>query len=114
MTPTCSPACTGTEFPQDLGALREFTYALAPGDVVRVVVMRELSSAEINRFADALTDGTDLDLAEDVAEGKSIFVVSPVEDVAAFAKTITVGKVTEVDLETRTITVDVAEKREGE
>ena len=101
-------ASAGGTAPVDLAA--------KPGDVVHIVVTRELTTAEIDRIADILLDGSgaDRELTDDVADGKTVFVVSPVKDVAAFAKAITVGKVTQVDLETRTITVEVPEQREGE
>ena len=84
-----------------------------PGDIVKIVVTRELAAAEIDRIADTLLlDGseTDLDLTDEVADGKTVFVISPVKDIAAFARTITFGKVTQIDVGTRTIVVEVAEK----
>jgi hypothetical protein len=38
-TPACSTACTVADFPQDWGVLREFTYALTPGDVVTDILI---------------------------------------------------------------------------
>jgi hypothetical protein len=101
-------ASTGETAPVDLAA--------KAGDVVHVVVTRQLATAEIDRIADILLGGSDADreLTDDVADGKTVFVISPVKDVAAFAKTITIGKVTQVDLKTRTITVELPEQREGE
>jgi hypothetical protein len=83
---------------------------VTPGNVVKIVVSQELAATEIDRFADALVDGTDLDQTVELADGKTIFVISPVKDVAAFAKTITFGKVTQVDAEARTIVVELPVK----
>jgi hypothetical protein len=38
-TPSCSAGCTGADFPQDWGVLREFTYALTPGDEVTDILI---------------------------------------------------------------------------
>ena len=38
-TPVCSPVCPGGFFPLDWGVLREFTFALTPGDVVTDIVI---------------------------------------------------------------------------
>jgi len=97
-------ASAGETAPVDLAA--------KPGDVVRIIITRELTAAEIDQIADILLSGSgaDRELTDDIADGKTLFVVSPVKDVAAFAKAITIGKVTRVDLKTRTITVEVPEE----
>ena len=38
-TPACSPRCRDADFPLDWGVLREFTYALTPGDVVTDILI---------------------------------------------------------------------------
>jgi hypothetical protein len=80
-----------------------------PRGAVTIVVRRELDAATVDRIADALLDdrGVDRDLTDETSAGRTVFVVSPVKDVAAFAKTIRFGAVKQVDAEARTITVDV-------
>jgi hypothetical protein len=92
------------------GAATPVDLAGDAGDAVTIVVPRELRPAEIEAIADALlSGGGDRELTDSVADGAATFVVSPVKDVAAFARSIRFGKVTQVDAAKRTITVDVPE-----
>lgn len=80
-----------------------------PGGTVTIVVRRELDAATVDRIADALLgEGEDdRELTDETSAGRTVFIVSPVKDVAAFAKTIGFGTVKAVDVKSRTITVDV-------
>lgn len=85
--------------------------ATQAGEAVTITISRELTASEVEEIADALlsSKGTDRELTEESSDGRTQFVVSPVKDLAAFAKSITFGNVTNVDGKTRTIVVDVPE-----
>ena len=93
------------------------TAAVEEGDipagenVVRVVIVGRASERRLREIEDELLESgetTDLDLQEGRARTDGTeFLVSPVADVQAFAKTIGFGTVMAVDVDRRTITVQL-------
>lgn len=81
--------------------------AALPENAVTIVVPAELEASSIDQIADELLSagGVDRELTDEIANGRTLFVLTPVQDVAAFARTIKFGTVTAVDAEKRTITV---------
>jgi hypothetical protein len=83
-----------------------------PDDAVMIEVVNEIAQEDEEALQTALekkADDVDVSLAIAIRAGKSLKIeVSPVEDVAAFAKKIDFGKVLKVDVEKRTITIDTS------
>ncbi len=82
--------------------------AADPATVVEVVIAKKLSNAEQDPIIDELMKVADGLTILPVVEGETTIIrVSPIKDVATFAKKIKFGKTTKVDPKTRSITVEL-------
>tara|TARA_R110002095_G_scaffold131203_3_gene113980 strand:- start:2122 stop:3372 length:1251 start_codon:yes stop_codon:yes gene_type:complete len=82
-----------------------------PNSIVTIVIAKKLSNEEQDPIIEQIllsADDSDQIRISPISEGETtIFKISPVGDVEAFAKKIKFGKTTKVDPETRSITVEL-------